>query len=483
MHEKQPVHSRRELFNWGIHGLGATALTSLLCQDSAANSGRTEDEKSDRNFPNFPAKAKRAIHICLIGGLSHVDSFDYKPELARFHGKSLKTDEQPDIFFGQVGLLRKEDWKFKPRGQSGLMISEMFPHLAELGDDLTLLKSMVSQSANHTPGLFVANSGFEFNGYPSMGSWIAYGLGSETEELPAYVVLNDERGAPNTGASTWSSAFLPANNQGVVLQNGERPVRDLFPAQKLSPKTDQATRSFINEINQQHLDRNGDDAILSARLRSYQLAARMQMSIPAVADINQESRKTQEDYGVHDKKTADMGRRCLLGRRLLEKGVRFVQLFSGGPIAGSPRASWDAHENVKENHTLEAGRIDRPIAALLKDLKQRGMLKDTLVLFTTEFGRTPFAQSARDKVGPGRDHNRYAFSCWMAGAGVKPGMSVGETDEIGWKATERPIPWHDFHATVLHLFGIDHEKLTYYHNGIQRRLTNVHGDVIREILT
>ena len=276
---------------------------------------------------------------------------------------------------------------------------------------------------------------------------------------------------------------MPASNQGVVLQNGERPVRDLFPARKMDGATDKATRSFINQINQLHLDRNGDDAILSARLRSYQLAARMQMSIPAVADINKESRKTQEEYGVHDKKTADMGRRCLLGRRLLEKGVRFVQLFSGGPIAGSPRASWDAHENVKENHTLEAGRIDRPVAALLKDLKQRGMLKDTLVLFTTEFGRTPFAQSAKDKVGPGRDHNRYAFSCWMAGAGVKPGISVGETDEIGWKATERPIPWHDFHATVLHLFGIDHEKLTYYHNGIQRRLTNVHGDVIREILT
>ena len=481
MKHQQSNYSRRELFNWGIHGLGATALTSLLCQDGMANYSADQDEKKT-SFPNFPAKAKRAIHICLIGGLSHVDSFDHKPELTKFHGKSLKTDEQPDIFFGQVGLLRKEDWKFKPRGKSGQMISDMFPHIAEMGDDLTILKSMVSQSANHTPGLFVANSGFEFNGYPSMGSWIAYGLGSETEELPAYVVLNDQRGAPNTGASTWSSAFLPASNQGVVLQNGERPVRDLFPARKMDGATDKATRSFINQINQLHLDRNGDDAILSARLRSYQLAARMQMSIPEVADINRESQKTQDDYGVHDKKTSDMGRRCLLGRRLLEKGVRFVQLFSGGPIAGSPRASWDAHENVKDNHTMEAGRIDKPVAALLKDLKQRGMLKDTLVLFTTEFGRTPFAQSAKDKVGPGRDHNRYAFSCWMAGAGLKPGMSVGSSDELGWKATERPIPWHDFHATVLHLFGIDHEKLTYYHNGIQRRLTNVHGEIVREIL-
>ena len=475
---QSPIH-RRDFFNWGIHGLGATALASLLSRDGIAQS----DDKVKKSFPNFPAKAKRAIHICLVGGMSHVDSFDYKPELTKLHGKSLKTDEQPDIFFGQVGLLRKEDWAFKPRGESGLMISDMFPHIAEMGDDLTILRSMVSQSANHTPGLFVANSGFEFNGYPSMGSWIAYGLGSETEELPAYVVLNDERGAPNTGASTWSSAFLPANNQGVVLKGGAQPVRDLFPAKKLDAQTDLATRKFINQINRQHLQQTGDDAILSARLRSYQLAAKMQLSIPEVADINRESQKTQDAYGVHDMQTSDMGRRCLLGRRLLEKGVRFVQLFSGGPIAGSPRASWDAHENVKDNHTLEAGRIDKPVAALLKDLKQRGMLKDTLVLFTTEFGRTPFAQSAKNTVGPGRDHNRYAFSCWMAGAGVKPGMAFGQSDDIGWKPAERPIPWHDFHATVLHLFGIDHEKLTYYHNGIQRRLTNVHGDVVKEILS
>lgn len=203
------------------------------------------------------------------------------------------------------------------------------------------------------------------------------------------------------------------------------------------------------------------------------------MSLHSFAD---ESAAIQESYGINDERTADMGRRCLLGRRLLEQGVRFVQLFSGGPIAGSPRASWDAHENVKENHTVEAGRIDKPVAALLKDLKQRGMLQDTLVLFTTEFGRTPFAQSAADQVGPGRDHNRYGFSCWMAGAGLKPGFAFGNTDEIGWKAVERPIPWHDFHATILHLFGLDHEQLTFYHNGIRRRLTNVHGEVLHEIL-
>ena len=482
---KERMQTRRDFFNWGINGLGATALATLLNEDSFAStkaSTNTLAKQKELAFPNFAAKAKRAIHICLVGGMSHIDSFDHKPELQKFHGKSLNTDEQPDIFFGQVGLLRKEDWKFKPRGKSGLMISDMFPRIAEHADDLTILRSMESQSANHTPGLFLANSGFEFNGYPSMGSWLAYGLGSETESLPAYVVLNDQRGAPNTGASTWGSAFLPASNQGVVLTSGRQPVRDLFPSKAIQGKTDQATREFINQINSQHLKGKEDDAILSARLRSYELAARMQLSIPEVADINRESQKTHEDYGIHNKQTQDMGRRCLLGRRLLESGVRFVQLFSGGPIAGSPRSSWDAHENVKENHTLEAGRIDQPVAALLHDLKQRGMLDDTLVLFTTEFGRTPFAQSAKDKVGPGRDHNRYAFSCWMAGAGLKPGTAFGETDEIGWKTTGRSIPWHDFHATVLHLFGIDHEKLTYYHNGIQRRLTNVHGDIVKEIL-
>lgn len=461
---------RRDFFNWANAGLGATALTFLLNQQTAAS-----------DPTNSRAIAKRAIHICLIGGLSHVDSFDYKPDLTKFHGKSLQTKEQPDIFFGQVGLLRKEDWEFKPRGQSGLLISDMFPRIAELADDLTILRSMESKSANHTPALFLANSGFEFNGFPSMGSWISYGLGVENESLPAYVVLNDERGAPNTGTSTWSSAFLPASHQGVLLGAGQQTVRDLFPARPLSREADQATQNFIQAINAEKALNDLTGAI-AARVKSYELAAKMQSSIPQVADFANETQATQEAYGLHQPKTYDMGRRCLLGRRLLEQGVRFVQLFSGGPVAGSPRSSWDAHENVKENHTLEAERIDQPVAALLQDLKQRGMLQDTLVLFTTEFGRTPFAQSAADQVGPGRDHNRYGFSCWMAGAGLKPGIAFGATDEIGWKAVERPIPWHDFHATVLHLFGINHEELTFYHNGIQRRLTNVHGEVIKEIV-
>ncbi|MEE3373271.1 MAG: DUF1501 domain-containing protein [Planctomycetota bacterium] len=462
---------RRDFFHWGAQGIAATALLSLLERDGVVEGAAAA----------HPVRAKRAIHICLIGGMSHVDSFDYKPELVKYHGKPLGASEKPDIFFGQVGLLRQHDWEFKQRGNSGLWISEMWPHIAEQADDLTLLRSMVSDSANHTPALFVQNSGFQFNGFPSLGSWLSYGMGTETEALPAYVVLPDSRGGPNGGASNWTNGFLPAQHQGVVLRGGAQPVRDLFPARAIDRVEEAETREFLRLVNRKHLAQAGQDAALEARVRSYELAAQMQLSVPEVSDLAGETAATREMYGVDDDHTGDAGRRCLLGRRLLERGVRFVQIYSGGPIAGSPRASWDAHESVKQNHSFEAGRIDKPVAALLRDLKQRGMLAETLVLFTTEFGRTPFAQSAANQVGPGRDHNRYGFSCWMAGAGLKPGTSYGATDDIGWKAVENPMPWHDFHATVLHLFGIDHERLTFYHNGIRRRLTNVHGDVADEI--
>ena len=466
--------SRREFLDWGRHGLAATAVAALL--DSEARRASADEPAAP------PQRAKRAIHISLVGGLSHIDSFDPKPALDRLHGTKLATTEKPDIFFGQMGLLRKADWAFRPRGQSGLEVSDLFPRIAELADELTVLRSMESKSANHTPALALSNSGFEFIGFPSMGSWISYGLGVENESLPAYVVLNDERGAPNTGAATWSSAFLPTSHQGVVLRGGHQPVADLFPARPIAPAADRATRDFVAALDRRRIaDATVEDG-LTARIRSYELAARMQASVPEVASLATETRATHEAYGLDDPQTADMGRRCLLGRRLLERGVRFVQLFSGGPIAGSPRASWDAHENVRENHAAEAARIDRPVAALLRDLRERGMLDDTLVIFTTEFGRTPFTQSAADTVGAGRDHNRYGFSCWLAGAGLRHGSAIGATDEIGWKAVERPIPWHDFHATVLHLFGIDHERLAFYHNGIRRRLTNVHGEVVREAL-
>jgi hypothetical protein len=429
------------------------------------------------------AKAKRAVQISLVGGLSHVDSFDFKPELAKHHGQPLKTDTKPDVFFGQVGLLRKNDWEFKQRGQSGLWVSELFPHIADVADQLTVIRSMTAESANHTPALFVLNSGFQFNGYPALGSWLSFGLGSVADDLPAFVVLPDGRGEANGAASNWSSGFLPAQHQGVVFRGGDSPVRDLFPARPIGAQEERDSRAFLEKLNAAHLERSGGEADLAARMKSYELAAKMQLAVPAVSDLSKETAKTKAMYGIGSPQTDDGGRRCLLARRLLERGVRFVQIYSGGPIAGTPRTSWDAHENVKENHGAEAVRIDQPVAALVKDLKQRGMLDDTLLMFTTEFGRTPFAQSAAGTVGPGRDHNKYGFSCWLAGAGLKPGVAFGETDEIGWKAVEHPVPWYDFHATVLHLLGIDHEALSFYHNGIRRRLTNVHGEVVWGVLS
>ncbi|MEE2947364.1 MAG: DUF1501 domain-containing protein [Verrucomicrobiota bacterium] len=469
--------NRREFFNWGTRGIGATAFASLLARDTSARA----ESLAQATFPNFAPRAKRAIHISLVGGMSHIDSYDYKPGLDKAHGKPLGSSEKPDIFFGQVGLLRRSDFQFKQRGQSGLWLSEMFPNIAEMADVITVIRSMTTDSANHTPALFFANSGFEFNGFPSVGSWVSYGLGCETESLPAFVVLSDGRGGPNGGASNWTSGFLPSQHQGVELRSGKTPVRDLFPAIEQPQGSAAAARDFLQKLNERHCDRSGADAMLSARMRSYELAARMQLSVPEVSDINSEPEHIRNMYGLSEGRTEDAGRRCLLARRLLERGVRFVQIYSGGPIGGSPRASWDAHENVQDNHSTEAGRIDKPIAGLLRDLKQRGMLDDTLVLFTTEFGRTPFAQSKANQVGPGRDHNKYGFSCWLAGGGVKAGFSFGQTDEIGWKTIENPVHWHDFHATVLHLMGVDHKKLTFYHNGIERRLTNVHGHIAKGI--
>ncbi|RLT08620.1 MAG: DUF1501 domain-containing protein [Planctomycetota bacterium] len=474
-----PLNRREWLTHWGMQGLAATALLDLWKTDGLA---RELTDPARGHQTSLIPKAKRAIHISLVGGMSHLDSFDYKPELVARHGQNLVTNEKPDIFFGQVGQFRRPDWKFARRGQSGLYVSDLFPHIARQADLLTVVKSMVTESANHTPALFFANSGFQFNGFPSLGSWLSFGLGNESDELPTFVVLPDNRGGPNGGAANWSAGFLPAENQGVGFQGSAEPVKDLFSPDPQGRLADSNVRDFLEKINRRHAASHADEPILQARMRSYAIAGKMQLSVPEVGNIQGESEETKELYGLNDPHCSEFGRRCLLARRLSERGVRYIQLFSGGPIAGSPRTSWDAHESVMENHSSEALKIDKPIAALLHDCQRRGLLDDTVILFTTEFGRTPFAQSEASRVGTGRDHNRYGFSVWMAGAGLKPGTSYGNTDEIGWKAAEKPATWHDFHATVLRLFGIDHEKLTYYHNGIQRRLTNVHGTVMKEIL-
>jgi hypothetical protein len=473
------MHTRRDILCWATHGIGGAALASLLLQDGMAKSASLGEARDP--CPHFAPKARRAIHICLIGAMSQVDTFDYKPELIRLHGKSLQSKEKPDVFFGQIGLLRKPDWEFRKRGQSGLWVSDLFPHLAGIADELTVIRSMYAETSNHTPATFQENSGFRLNGFPTLGAWLSYGLGSLTDNLPAFVVIPDSRELPAGGAINWSNGFLPARHQGVFIRSKGTPIDDLFPAREVPAESERATRDLLAAMNRRHLeDRSGDDA-LSARIRSYELAAKMQLAVPEVTAIDRETEEVRQLYGLEQKETADFGRACLMARRLLERGVRFVQLFSGGTF-GSPRRNWDGHENMRANHGQEALRIDQPVAALISDLRRRGMLDDTLVLCTTEFGRTPFTQSAADVIGNGRDHNQYGFSVWTAGAGFRHGFAYGNTDDIGWKAAENPVHWHDFHATVLKLLGIDHERLTFYHNGIQRRLTNVHGHVIEDLL-
>lgn len=459
--------NRRSFLNLGTCGLGATAFAHLLHAES-------------HHQPVRPV-AKRAINICLVGGLSQVDSFDYKPELATFHGNAPPAETKKH--FHRVGMLRKSNWEFGQHGQSGLWVSSLFPHLAKVADQLTVLRSMQGTTNLHTPALFLSNSGFPVNGFPTVGSWLSYGLGAETNSLPSYVVIADRRGNPSGGVSTWGHGFLPASHQGVPLQAKGHPVRDLFPPQSVSAELTRDTDTLRLAMHRQQLARlGGVDAVLEARLRSYELAAQMQLSVPEMSDLASEPQSIRRLYGLDEQLTADFARNCILGRRLLERGVRFVQLFSGGPLGGMPRASWDAHEKMIPNHSREAVRIDQPVAALLTDLQQRGLLEDTLVTFTTEFGRTPFAESKPGENSTGRDHNSAGFSIWMAGAGLRPGITYGETDEIGYKAAKDILTWHDFHATMLHLFGIDHTALTFYHNGIERRLTNVHGHVVKDIL-
>jgi hypothetical protein len=461
--------NRRGFLDFAATGLGGAALLGLLRRE-AGGAGQP------------PARARRAVHICLVGGLSQIDSFDHKPELTRLQGQPLPGDAKPETFFGNVGLLRGSEWTFRRRGDSGLWISDLFPHLAGVADELTVIRSMVADTANHMPAMFQENSGFQANGYPSLGSWLSYGLGNESDSLPTFVVLPDARSQPNGGASNWSSGFLPASHQGVLFHSTGAPIRDLFATTPLPVGAELAARDVLAEINRRHLDRHPGDDLLAARIRAYELAARMQASVPEVDDLASEPEHVRRAYGLDRPETADCGRRCLLARRLLERGVRFVQIYSGGAFGGTPRHGWDGHEDNRENHAREAGLIDRPVAALVADLRQRGMLDDTLVLFTTEFGRTPFAQSPAGTLGRGRDHHPAAFSVWMAGAGLRHGMAHGETDDFGARVVQDPVTWPDFHATVLHLLGIDHERLTYYHNGIQRRLTNVHGHVISPII-
>jgi hypothetical protein len=472
--------SRRELLWSAGGGIGGIALACLMAEEAAAAPAAARPAASPyaRKPPHAPPRAKRVIHIFACGGVSHVDTFDYKPELEKAHGQPLTGKGKVDTFFAQPGNLMKSLFPFRQRGRSGLWISDLLPHLAGCADDLTLFRSMVSKTANHTPATFLMNSGFALNGFPCLGSWVTYGLGSENQDLPAFVVLPDPRQLPAGGSINWTAGFLPAAYQGVAFRTQGDPIADLFPAEKQPDAVEQASRDLLGRMNREFAARVPGDSTLAARIRSYELAARMQLSIPEVVRFDDETTGTRALYGLARPESAGFGRNCLLARRLLERGVRIVQLYHGGAF-GAPRVNWDAHEDVLDNHPKQAVSLDQPVAGLLKDLRQRGMLRDTLVVWCTEFGRTPFTQGLNTR---GRDHHQLVFSCWMAGAGLKGGVAYGESDEVGYAPGRDPVTVHDFHATILHLLGLDHTRLTYYHNGIQRRLTDVHGHVIEPVL-
>ena len=463
-----PLTRRRLLCDAGM-GFGWAAFSWLLQQELQA---ATRDASPlALKQPHFTPKAKRVIQIFAVGGMSHLDTFDYKPELVQRDGKSfdIKT------FFGQAGNLYKSPWEFRRRGQSGLWVSDLLPNLAQCADELTLVRSMAAKSANHMPAIAQMNSGFVLTGYPTMGAWVSYGLGTESQNLPAYVVLPDPRSLPWGGSLNWTSAFLPATHQGTPFRTSGEPVPDLTTPENVPPASRSASLEWLEKMNMKYQMEHPGDSALDARIRSYELAARMQLSVPNLTNLDKETEQTRESYGVDGEETQHMARNCLLARRLLEQGVRFIQLFHGGPAK-----SWDAHSNLTGNHGDMAKEYDQPVAALLNDLDARGMLEDTLVMGVTEFGRTPVAQGSGKK---GRDHHPDVFTCWLAGAGVKPGFAYGGSDEVGYQPGENPVTIYDFHATVLHLLGIDHKRLTFYHNGIQRRLTDVHGHVVKDLLS
>ena len=457
--------TRREML-WEVGGgLAGIALAQMEAQAAPRKPGT-----------HFAPKAKNVILIYLPGGISAIDTFDYKPDLVKHHGKQTKGENTITPFFGKPGAVMKSPWEFRPYGKSGKFVSDLLPHLAQRVDDLTFFHSMVARSNAHGPAIFQMSTGYIFQGFPSVGSWVSYGLGSENQNLPSFVVLPDPRGLPPCGVANWGNGFLPAQHQGVMFGDQKNPIADLRAP--VTPAVQAASYDLLSQLNEEHLGAHPGDDALAGRIRAYEMAARMQVSAPEVTDIKGESEATREAYGLNDPATRAYGYNCLLARRLVERGVRCVQLFNGGHF-GAPRINWDGHEDLRANHSRCAATMDKPTAALLADLKQRGMLNDTVVVWTTEFGRLPISEGIGEG---GRDHNPEGFTSFMAGAGLKPGYSYGRTDELGYKAAENPTTIYDFHATLLHLLGLDHTRLSWYHNGLQRRLTDVHGHVIKEVL-
>jgi len=485
-HAGRYLLNRRGFLQHAGTGLGGIALTALLNDDRlrAADKGPLRPKIDPAKplaprMPHFPAKAKNVLVIFCSGAISHLDTFDYKPELFKQHGQPLPGADKLVTFQGAQGNLTKPLWAFKPRGQSGKMVSDLLPNLAELADEMCFVHSMTAKSNTHGPAENQMSTGFTLDGFPAIGCWVSYALGSVNQDLPAFVAIPDPRGVPQVGPNHWNSAFLPAVFQGTAF-TADKPIPHLQRPKAIPAETDLATQDFLRLLNEKHLERNPGDTDLAARIASYEMAARMQLTAAAVADLTKETKETHTAYGTDsmNKTLAGFARNCLLARRLIEKGVRFVQLFNGAYAMGEGVGNWDGHKDLKTQYDIHAPILDRPSAALLKDLKSRGLLKETLVCFVTEFGRMPTFQ----KGASGRDHNPKGFTVWLAGAGVKAPFSYGATDEFGYQAVEKVATIYDLHATILHLLGLDHERLSAYHNGIERRLTDVHGHVIEGIL-
>ncbi len=467
---KERFHSRRELLGSLGGGIGRLALADLLTKQGFAATQSPLAPKA----PHLPAKAKAVISIFCYGGVSQVDTFDPKPLLLKRQGEAM-TDVGPVVtIMGNPGGLMPSPFQFKRHGQCGMEISELFPHVAGHADDLALIRSMHALSPAHGPALFQMNTGSILAGHPSVGSWVTYGLGTENENLPGFIVFTDYRGGPINGAPNWSNGYMPASYQGTPFRPTGDPIIDLKPPAGQGLQEQRKWLNLVEKLNQKHLDQNPGDGELSARIYSYELAFRMQTSATDAIDISKESAATRKLYGVDEQPTEYFGRQALMARRLVERGVRYVQIFSGG---GNFDPSWDAHWDLKKNHTMHCGEIDLPIAGLIKDLKSRGLFDSTLIVWHGEFGRLPISERM-----DGRDHNASGFSVWLAGGGVKGGTIIGATDDYGYRAVENPKSVYDLHATILRAVGIDHEKLTYRFNGRDMRLTDVHGHVMKEAL-
>ena len=487
-HAGRHLLDRRAFLQWGGTGLGGIALTALLDRQrllAAEPPIRPQIDParpSASRPPHFAPKAKNVLVIFCSGALSHVDSFDYKPELVRLHDSPMPTPGGGKLitFQGEQGNLIKPQWEFKPRGESGKMTSDLLPRLGALADEMCFIHSMTAKSNTHGPAENQMATGFTLDGFPSMGAWVTYALGSECDDLPAFVAIPDPRGVPQVGPRQWQSGFLPAVFQGTAF-NADKPIPNLARPTRLPEQADLAGREFLRRLNEAHLARHPGDGDLAARISAYELAARMQLSAARIADLADESPATLALYGADDTQNtlkARFARNCILARRLVEKGVRFVQLFNGAYAMGEGVGNWDGHKSLAKQYAVHGPILDQPVAGLLSDLKDRGLLADTLVAFVTEFGRMPTFQ----KGASGRDHNPAGFTVWLAGAGVKRAFSHGATDEFGYKAVDHVATIYDLHATILHLLGLDHTRLSFYNNGIERRLTDVHGHVIEEVL-